>query len=87
MKLKDKMRIVELAEAECLADGFAGAPAAVATELGMSVHRIGGGVATIMRDDFICDRLLDAETDNARPEAPRRIVAHYRRDASTDAMH
>jgi hypothetical protein len=51
MNLKDKARIVELAEAECLADGFAAAPAVVAKDLGMSVERIGGGVATIMRND------------------------------------
>ena len=49
--LPEKARIVELAEAECLADGFACASEQLATVLGMSVDRLHGGVATVMRND------------------------------------
>ena len=49
--LFEKARIVELAEAECLADGFDCASEQLTTVLGMSVDRLHGGVATVMRND------------------------------------
>jgi GNAT superfamily N-acetyltransferase len=61
MNLRDRARILEVAETEYLADSFAAAPPEIAAELGMSIQWVGGGVAAIMTADptgFFWSRVL-----------------------------
>jgi GNAT superfamily N-acetyltransferase len=61
MDLVARSRIVETAEVEYLADSFAAAPPNIAAQLGMSLRRVGGGVASIMTADptgFFWSRVL-----------------------------
>jgi GNAT superfamily N-acetyltransferase len=61
MELTAKSRILEVAESEYLADSFAAAPPDIAAQLGMTIRRVGGGVASIMKADptgFFWSRVL-----------------------------
>jgi hypothetical protein len=51
MELIEKSRILEVAESEYLVDSFAAAPPDTAAQLGMTIRRVGGGVASIMTAD------------------------------------